>query len=118
MPDPFFASFSHTPGRQSTCPASHASKSVASRKAITSAVPGSGFVDTGKTLTWRSDGHGPALRSTIDRRHGVLGGAGYRRWATGKTTKGFSMLRGISTVNLWADDLAAATRWYTELLGA
>src|SRR4029453_4308388 len=27
------------------------------------------------------------------------------------------MLRGISTVNLWADDLPAATRWYTELLG-
>jgi predicted enzyme related to lactoylglutathione lyase len=27
------------------------------------------------------------------------------------------MLRGLSTVNLWAEDLAAATRWYTELLG-
>jgi catechol 2,3-dioxygenase-like lactoylglutathione lyase family enzyme len=27
------------------------------------------------------------------------------------------MLRGISTVNLWADDLAEATCWYTELLG-
>jgi predicted enzyme related to lactoylglutathione lyase len=27
------------------------------------------------------------------------------------------MLRGISTVNLWADDLPAATRWYSELLG-
>jgi len=27
------------------------------------------------------------------------------------------MLRGISTMNLWADDLAAATRWYAELLG-
>jgi catechol 2,3-dioxygenase-like lactoylglutathione lyase family enzyme len=27
------------------------------------------------------------------------------------------MLRGISTMNLWADDLPAATRWYTELLG-
>jgi catechol 2,3-dioxygenase-like lactoylglutathione lyase family enzyme len=27
------------------------------------------------------------------------------------------MLRGISTINLWADDLPAATRWYTELLG-
>jgi catechol 2,3-dioxygenase-like lactoylglutathione lyase family enzyme len=27
------------------------------------------------------------------------------------------MLRGISTVNLWADDLPAATSWYTELLG-
>ncbi|HKA07761.1 MAG TPA: VOC family protein [Gemmataceae bacterium] len=27
------------------------------------------------------------------------------------------MLRAMSTLNLWADDLAAATRWYTELLG-
>jgi catechol 2,3-dioxygenase-like lactoylglutathione lyase family enzyme len=27
------------------------------------------------------------------------------------------MLRGISTINLWADDLPAATSWYTELLG-
>jgi predicted enzyme related to lactoylglutathione lyase len=27
------------------------------------------------------------------------------------------VLRGLSTINLWADDLAAATRWYTELLG-
>jgi predicted enzyme related to lactoylglutathione lyase len=27
------------------------------------------------------------------------------------------MLRGISTINLWADDLPAAVRWYTELLG-
>jgi predicted enzyme related to lactoylglutathione lyase len=27
-----------------------------------------------------------------------------------------AMLRGISTMNLWADDLAAATRWYAELL--
>ena len=27
------------------------------------------------------------------------------------------MLRGISTVNLWAEDLPAATHWYTELLG-
>ncbi|MCP3062904.1 VOC family protein [Myxococcus sp. K38C18041901] len=26
-------------------------------------------------------------------------------------------LRGLSTFNLWADDLRAATRWYTELLG-
>jgi predicted enzyme related to lactoylglutathione lyase len=26
-------------------------------------------------------------------------------------------LRGMSTVNLWADDLRAATRWYAELLG-
>jgi predicted enzyme related to lactoylglutathione lyase len=27
------------------------------------------------------------------------------------------MLRGISTMNLWAEDLPAATRWYSELLG-
>jgi hypothetical protein len=27
------------------------------------------------------------------------------------------MLRGISTMNLWAEDLPAATRWYTALLG-
>jgi predicted enzyme related to lactoylglutathione lyase len=27
------------------------------------------------------------------------------------------MLRGISTLNLWAADLPGATRWYTELLG-
>jgi predicted enzyme related to lactoylglutathione lyase len=26
------------------------------------------------------------------------------------------MLRGLSTVNLWAEDLPAATRWYSELL--
>lgn len=26
-------------------------------------------------------------------------------------------LRGLSTFNLWADDLRAATRWYAELLG-
>lgn len=26
-------------------------------------------------------------------------------------------LRGIATVNLWADDLEAAKRWYTEVLG-
>jgi hypothetical protein len=25
------------------------------------------------------------------------------------------MLRGMSTLNLWAEDLAAATRWYSEL---
>ena len=28
------------------------------------------------------------------------------------------MLRGLATVNLYADDLAAARSWYTELLGA
>ena|ERR1700754_1111657 len=28
------------------------------------------------------------------------------------------MLRGLTTVNLYADDLAAARSWYTELLGA
>ncbi|MFC6580798.1 VOC family protein [Planomonospora parontospora] len=27
------------------------------------------------------------------------------------------MLRGPATVNLWADDLEAARKWYTELLG-
>jgi catechol 2,3-dioxygenase-like lactoylglutathione lyase family enzyme len=27
------------------------------------------------------------------------------------------MLRGMTTVTYWADDLAAATAWYTELLG-
>jgi predicted enzyme related to lactoylglutathione lyase len=27
------------------------------------------------------------------------------------------MLRGLSTINLWAEDLPAATRWYSELLG-
>jgi catechol 2,3-dioxygenase-like lactoylglutathione lyase family enzyme len=27
------------------------------------------------------------------------------------------MLRGMSTMNLWAEDLSAATRWYAELLG-
>lgn len=27
-------------------------------------------------------------------------------------------LRGLCTLNLWTDDLPAATRWYTELLGA
>ena len=27
------------------------------------------------------------------------------------------MLRGIATISFWADDLAAATRWYAELLG-
>jgi predicted enzyme related to lactoylglutathione lyase len=27
------------------------------------------------------------------------------------------MLRGFATVNYWTDDLAAATRWYAELLG-
>jgi predicted enzyme related to lactoylglutathione lyase len=27
------------------------------------------------------------------------------------------MLRGFATINYWADDLAAATRWYAELLG-
>jgi len=28
------------------------------------------------------------------------------------------MLRGTSTMTLWADDLPQATRWCTELLGA
>ena len=30
---------------------------------------------------------------------------------------GHEMLRGLSTMNVWAEDLEAATRWYTELLG-
>ncbi|NTX12252.1 VOC family protein [Myxococcus sp. CA051A] len=28
-----------------------------------------------------------------------------------------TFMRGMSTINLWADDLRAATRWYSELLG-
>jgi hypothetical protein len=31
--------------------------------------------------------------------------------------KEVTILRGISTVNLWAEDLPAATNWYAELLG-
>jgi predicted enzyme related to lactoylglutathione lyase len=27
------------------------------------------------------------------------------------------MLRGFATINYWADDMEAATRWYSELLG-
>lgn len=27
------------------------------------------------------------------------------------------MLRGLTTINYWADDLEAARKWYTELLG-
>ncbi|WP_433571160.1 VOC family protein [Streptomyces sp. CA-251247] len=27
------------------------------------------------------------------------------------------MLRGLATINFWADDLAAAEAWYTDLLG-
>jgi predicted enzyme related to lactoylglutathione lyase len=34
-----------------------------------------------------------------------------------RTTKGAKMLRGLATVNLWADDPGAAKEWYTELLG-
>jgi hypothetical protein len=26
-------------------------------------------------------------------------------------------LRGFATINYWTDDLEAATRWYTKLLG-
>jgi predicted enzyme related to lactoylglutathione lyase len=33
------------------------------------------------------------------------------------TAKGTQMLRGFATVSFWADDLEAATKWYTELLG-
>ena len=32
-------------------------------------------------------------------------------------TKGPAMLRGLTTVTLFADDVAAAVEWYTELLG-
>ena len=32
-------------------------------------------------------------------------------------TKGAQMLRGLTTVNFWAADMAAAKKWYTELLG-
>jgi hypothetical protein len=46
MPDPFFAIFSHTPARRSTCSSSQASNSAASRKAITAASLTEGFVDT------------------------------------------------------------------------
>jgi predicted enzyme related to lactoylglutathione lyase len=31
--------------------------------------------------------------------------------------KGAPMLRGLSTINFWADDLIAAKKWYAELLG-
>src|SRR5262245_1714970 len=31
--------------------------------------------------------------------------------------KGASMLRGLTTVSFWAEDLQAAKQWYTELLG-
>ena len=31
--------------------------------------------------------------------------------------KGAQMLRGLTTVSLWAADLAAAKKWYAELLG-
>jgi len=31
--------------------------------------------------------------------------------------KGASMLRGLTTVSFWADDVAAAKKWYSELLG-
>lgn len=31
--------------------------------------------------------------------------------------KGAPMLRGMATVSFWADDLAAAKQWYTDLLG-
>lgn len=32
-------------------------------------------------------------------------------------TKGAHMLRGLTTISFWADDLAAAKQWYTDLLG-
>jgi predicted enzyme related to lactoylglutathione lyase len=31
--------------------------------------------------------------------------------------EGAAMLRGLTTISYWADDLPAATAWYTELLG-
>jgi predicted enzyme related to lactoylglutathione lyase len=31
--------------------------------------------------------------------------------------EGAQMLRGLTTVSFWADDLAAAKKWYSELLG-
>jgi len=33
------------------------------------------------------------------------------------TTRGATVLRGLATVNYWADDLPAAKKWYSELLG-
>jgi hypothetical protein len=42
-----------------------------------------------------------------------------RRWYLRRAPsrgKGVIMLRGMSTLNLWAEGLSAATRWYTELL--
>jgi predicted enzyme related to lactoylglutathione lyase len=48
----------------------------------------------------------------------VAGPNGELDWVVGSLGgKEVTMLRGMSTVNLWADDLPAATRWYTELLG-
>jgi predicted enzyme related to lactoylglutathione lyase len=33
------------------------------------------------------------------------------------TERSATMLRGFCTITYWADDVPAATRWYTELLG-
>jgi predicted enzyme related to lactoylglutathione lyase len=41
----------------------------------------------------------------------------YRRRQVFALTKGAQMLRGLATVNYWADDLQAAKEWYSELLG-
>jgi predicted enzyme related to lactoylglutathione lyase len=41
----------------------------------------------------------------------------YRRRQVFAATKGAQMLRGLATVNYWADDLQAAKEWYSELLG-
>ena len=35
----------------------------------------------------------------------------------GSEAEGAQMLRGLSTVSYWADDLEAAKEWYAELLG-
>src|SRR5215211_2249325 len=42
----------------------------------------------------------------------------YRRRQVFQATKGAHMLRGLATVNYWADDLEAAKEWYSELLGS
>src|SRR5262249_56158391 len=38
-------------------------------------------------------------------------------WRRPTPRGGAPMLRGLTTVSFWADDLAAAKAWYTELLG-
>lgn len=36
---------------------------------------------------------------------------------TSSRKEGSALLRGMCTISFWAEDLPAATRWYTELLG-